>query len=127
MIRQRAKRAFCQFGPLQRLRLGVTQCPVFVEQGQRVFQITVILMTFFDRADPKFAFIGVCLGDRFYQRQRQLAFTKIIADVFAYRLAVTLKIQQIIDNLERDTKSVAVVVQSAAENRAAVLPRTTLR
>ena len=68
------------------------------------------MLTLLDGSFPKVPFVWICLCDGLDNGQRQLAFSKIIANVFA-RCIGTPIVEQIINNLECDAQSIAVVIQ----------------
>jgi hypothetical protein len=116
--------------------------PWLAKEGQRLVQVAVALVALFDHPRPEGALFGIRRGHRLDHRQRQFALAEIVANVLAGGAAVAAVIQQVVDDLERDAERIAIGVQRphmrlgsapaitpptsvAAENSAAVLPRTT--
>ena len=75
-------------------------------------EVAVVLAALLDGARPERALLAIGLRDRLDDRQGQLAFAEIVADILAGRLRVALVIEQVIDDLERDAKRVAVIVSA---------------
>ena len=79
-----------------------------VQQGERMVEITLALITLFDGAFPEGALVVIRRGHGLDHRQGQLAFAEIVPDILSGGCGIALVIQQIIDDLKRDAKRVPV-------------------